>query len=129
MAKANSLGEAVDGLAAGVLFVDAVGRISYANAAATAMLGGGAVSKLGGRVVARNHEANKQLSEVFAAASDGDAAVDKRGVSILLPGDDEDLVAHILPLTSGSRREASAARPADDTSPRTSAPDAGSRSM
>jgi DNA-binding CsgD family transcriptional regulator/PAS domain-containing protein len=107
MAKANSLGEAVDGLAAGVLFVDAVGRISYANAAATEMLGGSAVSKLGGRVIARNRDANKQLADVFAAASDGDAAVDKRGISILLPGDDgDDLVAHILPLTSGSRREA-----------------------
>ncbi len=103
--KANSLGEAVDGLAAGVLFVDAVGRITYANAAATAMLAGSAVSKLGGRVVARNHEANKQLAEVFAAAGDGDAAVDKRGISIALPSDDgDDYVAHILPLTSGSRR-------------------------
>lgn len=105
--KANSLGEAVDGLAAGVVFVDAAGRITYANAAATAMLSGSAVNKLGGRVVARDHEANKQLADVFATASDGDAAVDKRGISILLPGDDgDDLVAHILPLTSGSRRQA-----------------------
>lgn len=105
--KADTLGEAVDGLASGMFLVDATGRMTYANAAGTALLGQGAIRKLGGRLIADDADANKQLAEVVSAAGDGDTAVDRRGISIALPGSDgEDHVAHVLPLTSGARKVA-----------------------
>jgi DNA-binding CsgD family transcriptional regulator len=103
--KAASLGDAVDGLAAGMFLVDARGRIMHSNAAGDALLGGGAITSLGGRVIADDYEANSMLAEVFAAAAEGGAMADPRGTAITLPGSDgENYVAHILPLTSGARR-------------------------
>lgn len=103
--KAETLGEAVDGLASGMFLVDAGGRVTYENASGAALLGKGAIHKLGGRLLAEGYEANKQLTEVIAAAGEGDAAIDRRGISIALPSaDGDDHVAHVLPLTSGARK-------------------------
>ncbi len=103
--RANTLGEAVDGLASGMFLVDAAGRVTYENSSGTALLGKGTIHKLGGKLVADDYEAHKQLAEIFAAAGEGDAVVDRRGISITLPSaDGDDHVAHILPLTSGARR-------------------------
>jgi DNA-binding CsgD family transcriptional regulator len=47
------------------------------------------------------------LREIFAAASEGDAAIGTRGISVALRQDEGDpFVAHLLPLTSGERRRA-----------------------
>lgn len=107
--QAASLEDAFDGLAAGMFLVDAAGRVVHANAAGTAMLGGGAMDIRAGRIVTASPEASRALAEVFAAAGEGDAAVGVRGISIALPGvDGDDYVAHILPLTSGARRRTGA---------------------
>jgi DNA-binding CsgD family transcriptional regulator len=62
-----------------------------------------------GRLAARSSGSQKALREVFGAAGSGDAAVGTRGISIPLTAlDGERYVAHVLPLTSGARRQAGA---------------------
>jgi DNA-binding CsgD family transcriptional regulator/PAS domain-containing protein len=104
--EAASLGDAFDGLAVGMFLIGADGRVVHANAAGEAMYGGGAINTTrDGRIVTAGPEATKALAEVFAAAGKGDAAVGVRGISVALPGaDGENYVAHVLPLTSGIRR-------------------------
>jgi DNA-binding CsgD family transcriptional regulator len=103
--KADTLSEAVDGLASGMFLVDAFGRITYSNASGNTLLGKGAINRLAGKLIANDSDANKQLSEAFAAAGGGDSALDRRGISISLPSaDGDDHVAHVLPLTSGARK-------------------------
>jgi DNA-binding CsgD family transcriptional regulator len=47
------------------------------------------------------------LADTFATAGNGDAAIGNRGVAVpLLARDGERHVAHVLPLTSGTRRRA-----------------------
>ena len=104
--QAASLGDAFDGLAAGMFLVDGSGQLMHANAAGQSMLESGAVLRArGGRLAAADRTAAEALIEALAAAGARDAAVDLRGVSVAMPGaDGENYVAHILPLTSGERR-------------------------
>ena len=90
--RADSFRDVVDGLAAGVFLVDAEGRLVHANRAAQALLG--------------------------ASTEIGAARLDRTGLRDLLPradgvapqsayiemADGQRLVAHVLPLASGSRR-------------------------
>jgi DNA-binding CsgD family transcriptional regulator len=95
-------------LAAGIALVDGGGRITFANANGRAMLDDGAIlSGRGGRLAAREAEADQALKEVFAAADRGDDAVGAKGVvvSMVAPGGQR-YVAHVLPLTAGARRRA-----------------------
>lgn len=106
--QAASFGDALDGLAAGMFLVDARGRVVHANAAANVLLrDGSAITVRDGRVVAADRSAAAALSEVFAAAGQGESAVGVRGISIGIEGRDGDTyVANVLPLTSGLRRHA-----------------------
>jgi DNA-binding CsgD family transcriptional regulator/PAS domain-containing protein len=106
--EAATLADTLDGLAAGIVLVDGAGRITYANANGQAMLDDGAIlSGRGGRLAARDAEADQALKEVFAAADRGDDAVGGKGVvvSMVAPGGRR-YVAHVLPLTAGTRRRA-----------------------
>jgi DNA-binding CsgD family transcriptional regulator len=106
--EAASFADTLDGLAAGIALVDGGGRITFANANGRAMLDDGAiVSGRGGRLAAREAEADQALKEVFAAADRGDDAVGAKGVvvSMIAPGGQR-YVAHVLPLTAGTRRRA-----------------------
>src|SRR5207248_5003262 len=61
----------------------------------------------GGRLVAKNPEADQTLADVFASADSGDVAIGSKGVALPLNTRDGDrYVAHVLPLTSGARRRA-----------------------
>jgi DNA-binding CsgD family transcriptional regulator len=106
--EAASLADALDGLASAMFLVDATARLTHANAAGMRMLEEGAVLRVaGGRVLAHDPQANEALSEVFAAAEAGDAAVDVKGIAMPLRGrGTEEFVAHVLPLTSAARRQA-----------------------
>jgi DNA-binding CsgD family transcriptional regulator len=98
--------DALDGLSTGMYLVDADGRLIHANAAGSALLAAGDILRsIGGRLVASETRVQRTLRDVFAAASQGDAALGIRGIAVSLTGKDgERYVAHALPLTSGARR-------------------------
>jgi DNA-binding CsgD family transcriptional regulator len=61
----------------------------------------------GGRLVANDPQADQSLADTFATAGNGDAAVGVKGVAVpLIARDGERYVAHVLPLTTGTRRQA-----------------------
>ena len=60
-----------------------------------------------GRLVAGDARTNAAFREILAAADAGDAAVGVKGIALPLTAHDgEHYVAHVLPLTSGVRRQA-----------------------
>jgi DNA-binding CsgD family transcriptional regulator len=107
-AEAASLADTLDGLAAGMFLVDATGRIIHANAAGHGILSAGDfLSAAGGRLFASDGQVDQTLREIFAAAGNGDAAIGIKGIAVPLTArDGEGQVAHVLPLTSGTRRRA-----------------------
>ena len=108
--EAAELADAFDGLSAGMFLVDATGRIIHANAAGHGLLSIGALNDIGNRLGADDSEIDGLLKGAFMAASQGDRAIDVKGVSVPLRGrDGAEYVAHVLPLTSGARRQAAAA--------------------
>jgi DNA-binding CsgD family transcriptional regulator/PAS domain-containing protein len=109
-AEAASLADALDGISAGMFLIDATGRIVHANVAGHAMLKKASVLRAeGGRLVANDSQADQTLADTFATAGNGDAAIGIKGVAVpLLARDGERYVAHVLPLTSGARRQAGA---------------------
>ena len=107
--QAASFSEALDGLAAGMILVDGQGRIVHLNAAAHRLVTeGDAVRIRDGRLVATQKTASMALMESFAAAASGaDIGVGGISVPIETPAG-EHFVAHVLPLTTGARRDAGA---------------------
>jgi DNA-binding CsgD family transcriptional regulator/PAS domain-containing protein len=107
-AEAATLADTLDGISAGMLLVDATGRIVHANAAGHAILEKADVLRAtSGRLVARDSEVDQTLADIFATAGNGDAAIGIKGIAVpLVTRDGERHVAHVLPLTSGARRRA-----------------------
>ena len=105
--EAAAMADTLDGLQAGMFLVDAAGRLVHANASGRAMLNDGNVLHANGRLVAPEIHADEVLSDVFVAAGHGDAALAEKGVAARLTARDGDqFVTHVLPLTSGTRRQA-----------------------
>jgi DNA-binding CsgD family transcriptional regulator len=106
--EAASLADALDGLASGMFLVDAHARIINANTSGHILLADGHLLRAqAGRLAANDVEADRTLQEAFVAASAGDAAVGTKGMAVALATDQgERWVAHVLPLTSGARRQA-----------------------
>jgi len=109
-AEAATFADTLDGLSAGMFLVDETGRIVHANASGHAMLARGSVlHAAGGKLAAGEAGAGQALKEIFAMAGDGDAAVGVKGIAVPMTArDGECYVAHVLPLTSGARRQAGA---------------------
>ncbi|MBX9840286.1 MAG: helix-turn-helix transcriptional regulator [Xanthobacteraceae bacterium] len=107
--EAATFADTLDGLAAGMFLVDANARIVHANASGHAMLETGEVLRSAGdRLTAGDAAADQALRTVFAASGSGDAAVGVKGIAVPLAArGGEPYVAHVLPLTSGARRQAS----------------------
>jgi len=107
-AQAATFADALDGLSASVLFADASGRITHANASGRAMIADGNVlGASSGRLLASDPDVNRVLRDIFLAADTGDAAIGVSGVAVpLVARDGERYVAHVLPLSSGARRSA-----------------------
>jgi DNA-binding CsgD family transcriptional regulator/PAS domain-containing protein len=105
--EADNLTAALDGIAAGMFLVDAQGRLVHANAAGHALLQkGDMLQASGGRLIALEPETDGIFRDIFAAASYGDDALGVTGISVpLAASGTERYVAHVLPLTSGLRRE------------------------
>jgi DNA-binding CsgD family transcriptional regulator/PAS domain-containing protein len=109
-AEAAALADTLDGISAGMFLVDAAGRIVHANASGQALLDERSVLRAGGgKVAAIEAAADQELSQTFALAAGGDAAIGTKGVAVPLKArDGEHYVAHALPLTAGERRRAGA---------------------
>jgi DNA-binding CsgD family transcriptional regulator/PAS domain-containing protein len=107
-AEAASLADTLDGISAGMFLVDETGRIVHANVAGHAMVNAADVLHAeGGRLAVNDPQADQALADTFATASNGDATVGIRGVSVPLAArDGQRYLAHVLPLTSGARRKA-----------------------
>jgi DNA-binding CsgD family transcriptional regulator len=107
--EAASLADTLDGISAGLFLVDATGHIVHANVAGHMMLKKASVLHVeNGRLVANDLQADQMLADTFATAGNGDAAVGIKGVAVpLIARDGERYVTHVLPLTSGARRQAS----------------------
>lgn len=110
-ARSVAFSETFDAISAGIFLVGADGRAVHANAAGTAMLNSADVLRpAAGRIVASDPDADLTLSEILAAAGNGDAAIGVRGIAVPLSATGGDrYVAHVLPLTSGIRRRAGTA--------------------
>jgi DNA-binding CsgD family transcriptional regulator len=98
----------LDGLSAGMILVDAHGRVVHANAAGNAILeAADFLRTVCGRLVVSDPSTNAALREILVAADAGDAGLGTRGIALPLTAHDgERHVAHVLPLTSGARRVA-----------------------
>jgi DNA-binding CsgD family transcriptional regulator len=108
--EAATFADTVDGISAGMFLVDANGRIVHANASGHAMLAEGTLLRvIGGKLVPNDVSAEQGLNEVYTMAERGDEAVGVKGIAVpLTASDGEHHVAHVLPLTSGARRQAGA---------------------
>jgi DNA-binding CsgD family transcriptional regulator len=106
--SADTFARTLDGLAADVFLVDAVGKIIHANAAGILMLKVADILRSSaGRVCATNPKANQFLQDTLAAASHSDMALGAKGIAhVLISDDGERYVAHVLPLASNARRRA-----------------------
>jgi DNA-binding CsgD family transcriptional regulator len=108
-AEAATFADSLDGISAGMLLIDATGRIVHANAAGHSMLAHADVlGAVGGRLIVTDAQADQALADIFASAGNGDAALGIKGVALPLTArGGERYVAHVLPLTSGARRRSS----------------------
>ena len=106
--EAVCFSDVLDGLSAGMILVDANGRIVHTNNAGNAILDAGDfLRSVCGRLVASDLAINAALREILVAANAGDAALGVKGIALPLTAHDgERYVAHVLPLTLGARREA-----------------------
>jgi DNA-binding CsgD family transcriptional regulator len=103
-----------DGMTAGMFLVDAGGRIVHSNAAARTILhAGNFLRAVNGRIAACDTETDLILREVLSAAAGDDDDVGVKGRALPLAArSGERYVIHALPLTSGARSPAGAARAA-----------------
>jgi DNA-binding CsgD family transcriptional regulator/PAS domain-containing protein len=109
-AQASALADTLDNISAGVFLVDGDGRIVHANASGEALLHERSVLRAGdGRLAAIATDANQELNRSLTSAGGGDTAFGAKGVAMPLAArDGERYVAHVLPLTTGERRQAGA---------------------
>jgi DNA-binding CsgD family transcriptional regulator len=107
-AEAATLADTLDGLSAAMFLVDVAGRVIHANTSGEIMLAEGPVRRAAcGKLVPADPDAARALSEIFAAAGEGDAALGIKGIAVPLTAPDgEQYTLHVLPLTCGARRQA-----------------------
>lgn len=104
--EAASFGDALDGLASAMFLLDADCRLVHANQSGREMLNsGGPVEARGGLLRARSETQSTALATALSSAAIGDAALGIKGISLALAdAEGEAFAAHLLPLTSGSRK-------------------------
>ena len=109
--EAQAFSDTIDGLAAAVFLVNAEGRLLHANASGEALLAVGDPFRASeGILTVTSPKAQRSLSASFAVAAEGDAAVEARGIAVpIAAANGERFAAHVLPMTSGRRRDAGAA--------------------
>jgi DNA-binding CsgD family transcriptional regulator len=100
-----ALADALDGITAAFFLVDSMRRPVHANASGRAMLSrGDVVRTIGDRLTPCNERARKAFSRIFSSAQGGGGP---KFAAVPMPTPDDELwMAHVLPLASGSRRQA-----------------------
>ena len=108
--EAATFGNALDRIGAGLFFVDASGRIVHANASGQGMLAQGVLARASsGKLAPYDASAVQGLDEMFGITENGNTDVEPRGGAVPLTArDGKHYIAHVLPLTTGSRRQAGA---------------------
>jgi DNA-binding CsgD family transcriptional regulator len=106
--EAAALADSLDTLSSAMFLVDATGRIVHANFRGHIMLSEArVVCAPGGKLHAIDQQAHQALLDSFTAAGSGDTVMGRKGIAVPLSArDGERYVAHVLPLTCGSRRKA-----------------------
>jgi hypothetical protein len=110
--EAKAFSDLLDRVKAGVFLVNARGTIIYANKVGRGNISAGDYLRAaGGKLCARQIEADQFLQEAFRATADGDVAIGHKRISIpLTDADGTRHVANLLPLTR--RRLAEVGAPA-----------------
>lgn len=106
-ARAEVLASSLDTIRAGMFLVGAGGALVHANAAGLQLLApGGPLRVAAGRLVTTDAALEQCLRDAAAFGDGGDALLGERGIALPLAGHrGEALVAHVLPLSSGFRRQ------------------------
>lgn len=106
--RAESLGDAVDAIRAGVFLVGGEGEIVHANSLGRQLLEDGSlVHARNNRLETVDGSGRGELAHAIRDAGGGDRAIGGRGTAIpLVDRAGSRHVAHVLPLTSGQRRRA-----------------------
>ena len=107
-ADEKALTETLDHVEAAVFLVGADGAIAFANDPARAMLREATlVREQDNALHAAAADTDRILRDIFASAEKGDASLGVRGVAVpFTDSSQQRWFAHVLPLTSGRRREA-----------------------
>jgi len=105
--EAAAFADTLDGLATAIFLTDLHGRIVHANAAGYNMISDAVIVRSsGGKLVITDEAAERALAEVLTNTQPADATVRASGVDVPLSSrEDEQYVAHVLPLNSGARRK------------------------
>src|SRR4051795_1455973 len=101
-AESACFADILDGLSAGMILVDAKGRIVHANAAGNGILDDADFLRaINGRLIASDSAINTAVQDILLAADGGgDDAVGAKGIALPLTAHTgERYVAHVLPLT------------------------------
>lgn len=106
-ARAEFLALTLDTIRAGMFLLGAAGNLVHTNAAGHGLLiSGGPLRVASGRLTTTDAALEQCLRDVVALPENTDVAFADSGIALPLVGrDGEALVAHVLPLTSGLRRE------------------------
>jgi len=106
-AAGEALTETLDHVEAAVFLVGSDGVIAFANNPAKTMLDDARLLREWGKALrAPDPKADRILRDIFVSAENGDASVGIRGVAVpLTDAAQEQWFAHVLPLTSGNRRQ------------------------
>jgi DNA-binding CsgD family transcriptional regulator len=106
-ATEGALTETLDHVEAAVFLVGPEGAITFSNTPAKAMLRDGRIVREQDNTLrAATPKADHILRDIFASAEKGDASVGIRGVAVpLTDTSQEQWFAHVLPLTSGHRKQ------------------------
>jgi DNA-binding CsgD family transcriptional regulator len=109
-AEADAFADTLDGLSAGMFLLDGEGRIVHTKESGRALLAdGAALCGTNGRIRPMDAAAARALKEIVTAAGGGDEVLGMRGIAVPLTARNGDrYTAHVLPLTSGARRQARA---------------------
>jgi DNA-binding CsgD family transcriptional regulator len=105
------LADTLDGIAAALFLVDADGHIVHANVSGHQMLKEGHILRsVSGKLGACNQNSDHTIRQAIAVAGGDDIKIDVKGIAVSLVGPkSEPYIAHVLPLSSGARREAGVA--------------------
>lgn len=106
--EAATLADTLDTMSAAMIMVDGTGKVAHANAAGQAMIAErDMLDVMSGRLVVTSKAVNRALFDALEAATQGDDAIGTRGVALSMTSrSGSHFVAHVLPLTSGTRKRA-----------------------